>query len=189
MNYHAKPAIVAVISEAGGTFAAHMLDGVGAFDAPELDDVWDHDEVWVSMVMSLRDFYSAVKQRAPLQYTVPNQRVFATVRRVTEVVCSMVCQSFFVKIDNVQHSGDLAVAKLLVSMLSQREFDRPTIIGFLVAFSKVLGESNMLIRELEYAKSRHNITAEAVSGIILEYSKGSMASAVTSSEAFISGGI
>jgi len=47
----------------------------------------------------------------------------------------------------------------------------------------------MLIRELEYAKSRHNITAEAVSGIILEYSKGSMASAVTSSEAFISGGI
>ena len=60
MTYRVRPSIVATVADYGGSFAAHMLEAVGAFDPPELSDVWACDETWLSMLVSLRDFHLAV---------------------------------------------------------------------------------------------------------------------------------
>ena len=137
-----------------------MLDAVGVFDPAELEDAWPHDEVWVSMYMDMRDFHSAISRRSPMSYVVPNQKQFLTVRSVAEMLTSLVAQSFFVKIDRMQEAGDEAVVKMLINMVSKRQYCRNTVLDFLCAYAKVFGESNMLLRQLELAQYRHNVSGD-----------------------------
>lgn len=189
MAYEVREEIVATVSDYGGTFAAHMLESVGAFDPPELSDVWDCDDTWLSMLVSLRDFHLAVLRRSPQQYVVPNQRVFLVVRRVVEELSSLIGQSFIFKFDNAQSKGDESLVSVLVSLLPKREYDNKTIVAFLLAAAQYLDEAPSLVRELQRASVEHSISAVDVQELILQYSTGSMASALTSSEAFMAGGV
>ena len=188
MTYRVRPSIVATVADYGGSFVAHMLEAVGAFDPPELSDVWACDETWLSMLVSLRDFHLAVLRRSPQQYVVPNERVFLVVRRVVEELCSLIGQSFIFKFDDAQSKGDESLVSVLVSLLPKRMYDNRTIVAFLLAAAESLDEAPSLIRELQRALVEHGINAVDVHELILQYSTGSMASALTSSEAFIAGG-
>ena len=71
-----------------------------------------------------------------------------------------------------------------------REFDdNHTIVAFLLAVAESLDETPSLVRELQRALVEHGINAVDVRELILQYSSGSMSSALASSEAFIAGGV
>ena len=188
MSFEIRPEIIAALAERGGKFIAPMLDAVGVFDPAELGDAWPHDEVWISMVMALSDFQSAIARRSPMSYVVPTQKQFLTVRSVAEMLTSLIGQSFFVSIEGMQKAGDEAVVKMLVNMVSEAEYDRNTVLAFLCAYSKVFGESNVLLRQLELAQCRRNISGDEILNIVLAHSSARMADVVTSAKASAVGG-
>ncbi|WP_338174084.1 hypothetical protein [Candidatus Poseidonia alphae] len=188
MSFEIRSEIVAVLAERGGKFAAPMLDAVGVFDPVEMEDAWPHDGVWISMYMDIRDFHSAIVRRSPISYVVPTQKQFLAIRSVAELLTSLVAQSHFVDIDRKQEAGDEAVVKMLINMVSQPEYDRNTVIGFLIAYSKVFGESNLLLRQLELAQCRRNVSGEEVLDIFWTHSSARMSTVVTLAKASAVGG-
>ena len=80
------------------------------------------------------------------------------------------------------------MVKLLINMVSQPEYNRNTVIGFLIAYSKVFGESNMLLRQLELAQCRRNVSGEEVLDIFWTHSSARMSTVVTLAKASAVGG-
>ena len=188
MSIKIRNEIVAVLAEHGGRFAAPMLHDVGVFDVTELEDAWSHDEIWASMFMALSEFHFEIGRRSPLSFVLPTEKQFFTVRSVAEMLASQLAQSHFVKFEGMQSVADEVMVMKLINMVSKPEYCRKTVLAFLCAYSRVFGESNLLLSQLELAQCRRNVSHEEILDILWTYSSPRMAGVVSSSKASKVGG-
>ena len=159
----------------GGPHIGSLLRSVECFEPASLETLWEDDDgkwdVFFDAYHAVRALEDALCMRSHHPYAVPTERTFRTLQALTENMASLLVQSFALDTKYPSSIVHVGLANLTLNLLADSDLDSSILLGFIVELSISLGESPMLVRELERMK-KSEPTKEMVLDVITVHATG-----------------